>query len=304
MTKPDGPNSAKRFGCVALVGRPQSPGLSRTLIEIGSWLRAQGIRVLYEKTSGQEAGVATEELATVEQIGAAADLAVVVGGDGTMLGLARALAQFDIPLLGINAGRLGFITDIPLERWRSAMQGVLAGQFLSEPRTLLNASVMRGSQTIFSAQALNDVVISRGSSGRMVDISVDVDGQFMYSQRADGLIVSTPTGSTAYALSANGPILHPSLAGLVLVLVAPQSLANRPIVLPDQSRISIRVSDSEEARVHCDMQVFASLAEDDVINVTLCPNRVEFLHPTGHSYFATLRQKLNWHMMPSTSDRA
>jgi NAD+ kinase len=296
--------TSPRFACVALVGRPQSPGLGRTLVEIGQWLKAQNITVMFEETSGKEAGIDAAELASVEQIGQRADLAVVVGGDGTMLGLARSLAQFDIPLLGINAGRLGFITDIPLERWRGAMQGVLAGQFEREPRTLLNAAVIRASKTIFSAQALNDVVISRGNSGRMVDISVDVDGSFMYSQRADGLIVATPTGSTAYALSANGPILHPSLAGLVLVLVAPQSLANRPIVLPDHSRISIRVSDSEEARVHCDMQVFASLAEGDVIEVSLCPHRVEFLHPTGHSYFTTLRQKLNWHTMPSQSDRA
>ncbi len=293
--------TGSNFQCVALVGRPQSPGLGRTLIEIGDWLRAKGIAVLYEEVSGSEAGLATKELASVDQIGRQADLAVVVGGDGTMLGLARSLAAFDVPLLGINAGRLGFITDIPLERWRSAMQGVLDGQFQRESRTLLNALVLRGADTIFSAQALNDVVISRGNSGRMVDISVDVDGHFMYSQRADGLIVATPTGSTAYALSANGPILYPGVAGLVLVLVAPQSLANRPIVLPDQSQISIRVSDSEDARVHCDMQVFASLAEGDVIQVHLSPDRVEFLHPLGHSYFATLRQKLNWHTMPSLS---
>jgi NAD+ kinase len=291
------------FSCVAIVGRPQSPGLGRTLADIGQWLQAQNVKVLYEAVSGAQANIDPSQLASVEQIGKMADLAVVVGGDGTMLGLARALAQYDIPLVGINAGRLGFITDIPQERWRSAMQGIFAGHYARESRTLLTASVIRGTKTIFTAQALNDVVISRGNSGRMVDINVDVDGSFMYSQRADGLIVATPTGSTAYALSANGPIMHPSLRGLVLVLVAPQSLANRPIVLPDQSRINIRVSDSEEARVHCDMQAFASLAEGDVIEVSLCPDRVDFLHPTGHSYFATLRQKLNWHTMPSQVDR-
>ncbi len=291
------------FKRVAIIGRQNTPGIETTLIGIAEWLQARGIEVVFE---AEGAAQITSKVATipVEAIAGAADLAIVVGGDGTMLGLARSVAGSSIPLLGINHGRLGFMTDVPLNHWPDVLEDIFAGHFKQETRSLLKANVMRNGQSVFSALALNDVVISRGSSGRMVDIQVDVDGVFMYAQRADGLIVSTPTGSTAYALSANGPILYPSLAGIVLVPVAPQSLSNRPIVLPEQCKISIRVQDADEARVHCDMQVFAALQENDVIEVCLHETGVRFIHPPEHSFFATLRQKLNWHAAPQgTPDR-
>lgn len=287
------------FQNIAIIGRYQTPGLATTLVQIAQWLRARGARVLFEGEGAKAIGLPAEQALSVDDIGKQADLAVVVGGDGTMLGIARALAPFDVPLLGINSGRLGFITDVPLSLWQETLSAILDGAYEIEQRTLLNATVLRGATPVFSAQALNDIVISRGASGRMVDVQVDVDGVYMYSQRADGLIVSTPTGSTAYALSANGPILYPSLNGLVIVPVAPQSLSNRPIVLPDSSRITIRVRDADEARVHCDMQEFAALQEDDVIEACVAKNRIRFVHPVGHSHFATLRQKLHWHAMPS-----
>jgi NAD+ kinase len=220
-----------------------------------------------------------------------------------MLGIARELAPYEVPLIGINFGRLGFITDIPLLQWAEALGAVLDGQFEAEDRILLDTTVTRDGEVVFEAQALNDVVVSRSSRAGMIDIKVQVDGLYMYGQRADGLIVATPTGSTAYALSCNGPILHPSLGGIVLVPVAPQALSNRPIVVPDSSVIRLSVADGREPRVNCDMQTFADLQIGDVIEVRRAKVKSRFLHPIGYSYYATLRSKLHWHEMPSLVPR-
>jgi len=226
-----------------------------------------------------------------------------VGGDGTMLGIARSLAPHGVPLVGINSGRLGFITDIPLAQWPEALVAVLEGEYESEDRTVLRARVTRDDERVFEATAVNDVVVSRSSRAGMIDVQVHVDGLYMYGQRADGLIVATPTGSTAYALSCNGPILHPSLDGLVLVPVAPQALSNRPIVLPASSVVRMSVAEGRDPRVNCDMQTFADLQVGDVIEVRRAEFTARFLHPRGYSYYATLRQKLNWHEMPSLAPR-
>jgi NAD+ kinase len=294
------------FQTVALFGKYQSEGVSETLGEIGAFLDQRGLRVLYEE--GFAEGIAPDPArrvagCSIERIGREADLAVIVGGDGTMLGIARALAPYGVPLAGINFGRLGFITDIPLLQWADALGAVLDGQYDAESRTLLQAEVRRDGEVVFEATALNDVVVSRSSRAGMIDVQVHVDGLFMYGQRADGLIVATPTGSTAYALSCDGPILHPSLAGLVLVPVAPQSLSNRPIVLPDSSVIRLSVVDGREPRVNCDMQTFADLQVGDVIEIRQAHFRSRFLHPRGYSYYATLRSKLNWHEMPNLASR-
>ena len=216
-----------------------------------------------------------------------------------MLGAARALARHEIPLIGINHGRLGFITDIGLDTWRQALSSILEGHYASEERTLLTARVVRNGETVWSELALNDVVVNRSSRTGMIEMQVHVDDLYMYSQRADGLIVATPTGSTAYALSANGPILHPQVKGIVLVPVAPQSLSNRPIALPDDVTVTIRVLEGREPRVAGDMQVFSDLQVGDDIIVQRAPFMTHFLHPPGYSYFATLRGKLNWHELPS-----
>jgi NAD+ kinase len=287
------------FKTVALFGKQQSDGVAQTLAEIGAYLDRRGIRVVYEAGVAQALGRTDVAAASVARLGEAADLAVIVGGDGTMIGIARELAPHGVPLVGINFGRLGFITDIPLLQWTEALGAVLDGQFEAEDRTMLQAHVSRDGERVFEASALNDVVVSRSSRAGMIDIQVHVDGLFMYGQRADGLIVATPTGSTAYALSCNGPILHPTLDGLVLVPVAPQALSNRPIVLPASSVIRMSVADGRDPRVNCDMQTFADLQIGDVIEVRRGPHAVRFLHPIGYSYYATLRSKLNWHEMPS-----
>ncbi|MEK9775676.1 MAG: NAD kinase, partial [Quisquiliibacterium sp.] len=247
------------FDCVAIVGRYQSEGVSETLLEIAGFLRQHGVEVMLESETAEAVGSTEYTRAGIAEIGARARLAIGLGGDGTMLGLARNLASFQVPLVGINHGRLGFVTDISLSQWREALGQILQGSYLSEDRTLLTARVMRGEQEVWHHLAMNDVVVSRSSRAGMIELQVHVDGTYMYNQRADGLIVATPTGSTAYALSANGPILHPRLAGLVMVPVAPQALSNRPIALPDDAKIAIRVVDGREPRVAGDMQVFSDL---------------------------------------------
>lgn len=287
------------FKTVALFGKQQSEGVAQTLADIGAYLDRRGIRAVFEAGVAQALGRTDVATASVARLGEAADLAVIVGGDGTMLGIARELAPRGVPLVGINIGRLGFITDIPLLQWSEALGAVLDGHFESEDRTMLQARVSRDGEAVFEASALNDVVVSRSSRAGMIDVQVHVDGLFMYGQRADGLIVATPTGSTAYALSCNGPILHPKLDGLVLVPVAPQALSNRPIVLPASSVVRMSVADGRDPRVNCDMQTFADLQTGDVIEVRRGPHAARFLHPVGYSYFATLRSKLHWHEMPS-----
>jgi NAD+ kinase len=289
------------FRTVALVGRYQSEGVAPALLEIARFLAARGIRVLVEADTFEAIGRPELEAADAERIGREADLAIAVGGDGTLLGLARQLARSQVPLVGINHGRLGFVTDIALNQWPAALGAILDGSYSSEDRTMLVARVVRDGHEVWRALAMNDVVVNRSSRTGMIELQARVDGVFMYSQRADGLIVATPTGSTAYALSANGPILHPRLAGIVLVPVAPQSLSNRPITLPDDVRIDIRVVDGREPRVAADMQVFSDLHVGDDIVIERAPFKAHLLHPAGYSHFATLRGKLNWHELPVLS---
>jgi NAD+ kinase len=224
---------------------------------------------------------------------------VIVGGDGTMLGIARLLAPFNVPLIGINQGRVGFMTDIPLDRVMPVLCEMLAGKVETESRALLEATVIRDGASIFNALACNDVVVSRGATSGMVELMVEVDGRFMYKQRSDGLIVATPTGSTAYALSAGGPILHPGVSGIVLVPIAPHALSNRPIVVTDTSQIVIEVIGGREVSANFDMQSLTSLSHGDRIVIARSLHTITFLHPQGWSYYDTLRQKLHWNETPS-----
>jgi NAD+ kinase len=204
------------------------------------------------------------------------------------------LAEFKVPLIGINQGRLGFITDIPLDQYAATLAPMLAGQFEVDDRSLIRAHVERGGRSVFSALAMNDVVVNRGATSGMVELRVEVDGRFVASQRADGLIIATPTGSTAYALSAGGPLLHPSTPGWVLVPIAPHTLSNRPMVLSHASEIAIEIVSGRDASASFDMQSLAALMHGDRIVVRRSEHQVRFLHPKGWTYFDTLRQKLHW----------
>ena len=278
-------------------------GIAQSLSDIADFLSTAGHEVALESETAKNTGIVGYQTLTVAEIGTQADAAIVVGGDGTMLGIARRLAPFDVPLIGINQGRLGFMTDIAVDRMIPLLADMLAGKRESERRSLLEGVVERDGVPIFSALAFNDVVVSRGAGSGMVELRVDVDSHFMYNQRSDGLIVATPTGSTAYALSAGGPLLHPSLAGIVLVPIAPHALSNRPIVLPDRCEIVVTVINGRDTSVNFDMQSLASLQLHDRIVIRRSVHAITFLHPPGWSYYDTLREKLHWNEYPSQEGR-
>ncbi|MGM9485571.1 NAD kinase [Roseateles sp. NT4] len=287
---------AERFRHVAIVGKHQAPGIRPVLEEIAQFLCSQGLDVSLEADTALNTGLTDYDALSNDELGRQCDLAVVIGGDGTMLGFARDMARHGIPLVGINQGRLGFITDIPIERWRESLAPVLAGDYEVESRAMLEGAVWRDGESIFSGLALNDVVVSRGGTSGMVELKVEVGEQFVANMRADGLIVASPTGSTAYALSAGGPILHPSIAGWLLVPIAPHTLSNRPIVLPDLGEVRMEIVAGRDASVNFDMQSLASLLHGDTIAVRRSQHQVRFLHPKGWSYYATLRRKLRWYV--------
>lgn len=294
------------FKTIALIGRYQDSGLDEPLRELAAAITATGRQVLVEAETASNTGVNEFMVADYAAIGAQADLAIIMGGDGTMLGAARQLAVYDLPMVGINHGRLGFITDIPLHNALDAVHRILDGQYEGEERILLEGRVIRDGQVMFSGLALNDVVLNRAGRGGMIEVRVELNDTFMYSQRADGLIIATPTGSTAYSLAVNGPIVHPSIKALLLVPVAPQTLSNRPIVLPDDGTIGLTITAlgrvESGASVHFDMQTWSECQPGDRIEVRRANHGVRFVHPSGYSYFSTLRRKLYWNHMPQPSD--
>jgi NAD+ kinase len=283
-----------RFRHAALVGKYQSQGMRGVLQEIAQFLIRQGLEVSFETQTALNTGITDHGVLTPDQLGRECDLAVVVGGDGTMLGIARQLARHGTPLVGINIGRLGFITDVNAGQFAEVLAPMIAGDYEEERRTMLEGGVQRDGASIFEGFAMNDVVVSRGGAASMVELKVEIGAEFVANIRADGLIVGSPTGSTAYALSAGGPILHPSIAAWVLVPIAPHDLSNRPIVLPDTGEIGISIVAGRDANVSFDMQSLASLLHGDRISVRRSQHQVRFLHPRGWSYYATLRRKLHW----------
>lgn len=282
-----------RFRHAALIGKYQAQGMRPLLEEIAHLLTRRGLEVSIEADTALNTGLTGYPMLTPDELGQHCDLAIVVGGDGTMLGIARTLARYGVPMVGINQGRLGFITDIPVTKVTQALRAMLAGDYEEEHRAMLDGRVVREGEAIYTAVAMNDVVLRSGTTS-MLELRVEVDGQFVANFRADGLIVSSPTGSTAYALSAGGPILHPGVAGWLMVPIAPHMLSNRPIVLPDASEISIEIVSAREPSVNFDMQSLASLLHGDKIIVKRSDHRVRFLHPRGWNYYGTLRQKLHW----------
>ena len=285
---------ASRFRHAALVGKYNAQGMRGVLDDIARFLIRQGLEVSLEHDTALNTGITDHGALNAAQIGQQCDIAVVVGGDGTMLGIARQLARFGTPLVGINTGRLGFMTDVAIGQYAEALAPMLAGDYEEERRTMLEGGVWRDGEGIFEGFAMNDVVVSRGPTSSMVELKVNIGSDNVTNLRADGLIIASPTGSTAYALSAGGPILHPGIAGWVLVPIAPHDLSNRPIVLPDAGEISVEIVAGRDASVNFDMQSLASLLHGDRISVRRSQHQVRFLHPRGWSYYATLRGKLHW----------
>jgi NAD+ kinase len=290
-----------QFRHVALFGKYAAPGTyaanasSRQILEeIAQFLTLQGCEVVVDAETVANTGLTGYPALDIAAIGQRCDLGLVVGGDGTMLGIGRQLARYGVALMGINQGRLGFITDIPIESYAATLLPMLQGTFEEDHRSLMHARVMRAGECVFDALALNDVVVNRGATSGMLELRVEVDGRLVANQRADGLIIATPTGSTAYSLSAGGPLMHPSIPGWVMVPIAPHTLTNRPIVLADAAEVAIELVAGRDASANFDMQSLASLQHGDRIIVRRSEHRARFLHPQGWSYFDTLRRKLHW----------
>ena len=293
--------SQSQFKQVALIGKYQSTisgpagaHSRQALEEIADFLMDRGCDVILEADTASNMGMGGFNTLDVDSIGSQSDLCLVVGGDGTMLGVCRQMAKFKVPLIGINQGRLGFMTDIPLGQYQTVLEPMLAGEYEEDQRSLMLGRVLRDGDCVFSALAMNDVVVNRGASSGMVELRVEVDGHFVANQRADGLIIASPTGSTAYSLSAGGPLLHPSIDGWVIVPIAPHTLSNRPLVLTSAGEIAIEIVAGRDASASFDTQSLASLMHGDRIVVTRSEHKVRFLHPKGWSYFDTLRQKMHW----------
>lgn len=282
------------FKTVAVVGKSDAANLPEVLDQLVGVLRKRGLKIVMDPLTGGASRGSPDEIADIAEMPACADLAVVVGGDGTLISCARLMAERGVPLVGINLGRLGFLTDIPADSVAAAIESVLDGEFISEPRTLLMGAVRRGSQTLFSTLAMNDVVVSRGAMGSMIELAVTVDGEFIYTLRADGLIVATPTGSTAYALSAGGPILHPALQAIALVPISPHTLSNRPVAIRSTSKVEITLVRGVDSRANFDVQAYWELQTGDVVTVSASAHTATLLHPKGYRYFSMLRQKLRW----------
>ena len=266
----------------------------RALDAVAQFLTRQGCDVVLDKETASHTGLTPYPVLEMAEIGTHCDLGLVIGGDGTMLGIGRQMARYGLPLMGINQGRLGFITDIPLQSYQDVLLPMLQGHHQTEDRSLLQAHVMRDQRCVFSALAMNDVVVNRGGTSGMVELRVEVDGRFVSNQRADGLIIATPTGSTAYSLSVGGPLMHPAIGGWVMAPIAPHTLSNRPIVLPESSEISIEIVAGRYVSANFDMQSLADLILGDRIVVRRSEHTVRFLHPAGWNYFDTLRKKMHW----------
>jgi NAD+ kinase len=282
------------FHTVGLVGKYDNQGMEASVRALSEFLRARGHAVLLANQTAEHLKITDFPTRNLIELATDSDAVVVMGGDGTMLSIARELAPHGVPLIGINQGRLGFLTDITVEVMFGAVAEILSGQYVAEERILLNGQVRRGGERVFEATAFNDVVVGKGGSGRLIELEIAINSEFVYSQRADGLVVTTPTGTTAYALSAGGPIVHPTLEAVALVPICPHTLSARPIVVSSHSRIELTLTFADDARVHFDGQHHFDLTSGDHVWITRANRAVTLLHPHSYSYYDTLRQKLHW----------
>lgn len=284
------------FKVIALVGRPRHDQTLQMHKALFHWLLERGYQVLVETEVGEKLNLPAEHVADLDYIGQHAQLAIVIGGDGNMLGRARILAKYGIALIGINRGNLGFLTDIDPKNAYSQLEACLKGEFFIEERFLLNVKVERNGEVISEGNAINEVVIHPAKIAHMFDFHVYIDDKFAFSQRSDGLIIATPTGSTAYSLSAGGPILTPQLNAITLVPMFPHTLSSRPLVIDGNSKISLRFADYITAllEANCDSQLPLEFQSDDIITVSKSPYKLHLLHLHNYNYYNVLSTKLGW----------
>ncbi len=282
------------FKTIALIGKYKNPDIAAPLLSLAHHLARQGFNVVLDALSVIQIEKVEFPVLTLDEIGQQADLAIVLGGDGTMLNIARSLVNYNVPLVGVNQGRLGFLTDLTVETMQTTLGAMLDGQFIAEDRMLLAAEVSRESEIVFKELAFNDVVLHRGISSGMIEFEVRINDEYVYVLRSDGLIVATPTGSTAYALSSGGPILHPRLDLMALVPVCPHTLSNRPIVVGGDAVVEIKLYCTTETKIYADSHSWFDLDEHDRIVIRRHPRTVKILHSVHYSYYQMLREKLGW----------
>lgn len=285
----------KKFSNIGIVGRPRHPSALATHEMLYHWLREKGYHVILEQQIADELRLAGAVSGSLAEIGQQADLAVVVGGDGNMLGAARVLSRYDIDVIGINRGTLGFLTDLDPDNAQQQLTEVLAGEYFSEQRFLLEVQVHRVNQPVSISTAINEVVLHPGKIAHMIEFEVYIDDRFAFSQRSDGLIIATPTGSTAYSLSAGGPILTPTLDAIVLVPMFPHTLSARPLVISSNSTIRLKFSHiSSELEVTSDSQITLPIQKGEELLIRRADHHLNLVHPKNYSYFNTLSTKLGW----------
>lgn len=289
-------NPGSAFQTIGLIGKPNHPGANTTLIRLYQFLTAQKLQVYVEEKVAESLALPGVQVLDLVELGKNCDLAIVVGGDGNMLGAARVLARFGVAVLGVNRGNLGFLTDLSPEDFETPLVAVLAGQFVTEKRNLLEVEVYRNDCVKSSNSAVNEAVLHADKVAHMIEFEAHINGEFVFSQRSDGLIVSTPTGSTAYSLSGGGPILTPELDAMSLVPMFPHTLSSRPLVVSGTSEIVLKVSPSNDAhlQVSCDSHVILAVMPGDEIRIRKHPKPLKLVHPPGYSYFNVLRNKLGW----------
>ncbi|GHE22846.1 NAD(+) kinase [Halomonas urumqiensis] len=285
-----------QFRNIGLIGRLGSAKVVDTLKRLIRFLDARGHHVIIEDRTATVLLGHDHPEASRRMLGELCDLVIVVGGDGSLLGAARTLCHSGTLVLGVNRGRLGFLTDISPDELEARVGEVLEGRYEVEQRFLLDTELYRGDTLMGSGDALNEVVLHPGKAVRMIEFELFIDGQFVYSQRSDGLIIATPTGSTAYSLSGGGPIMHPKLDVVTLVPMFPHTLSSRPIVIDAASEIRIHIGETNQTYPHisCDGQTRAVAKPDDVLVIRRKPERVQLVHPLGHNFFEVLRSKLGW----------
>ncbi|MCG8710568.1 NAD(+) kinase [Brenneria sp. 4F2] len=285
----------KPFNCIGIVGHPRHPSALATHEMLYHWLTGIGYSVLIEQQIALELNLKNAQTGSLAEIGQKADLAVVVGGDGNMLGAARVLSRYDIQVIGVNRGNLGFLTDLDPDHAQQQLSDVLNGQYLSERRFMLEARICRADRPSSSSTAINEVVLHPGKVAHMIEFEVYIDDSFAFSQRSDGLIISTPTGSTAYSLSAGGPILTPSLDAITLVPMFPHTLSARPLVINSSSTIRLKFSHiTSDLEISCDSQISLPVQEKEEVLVRRSEYALNLIHPKNYNYFNTLSTKLGW----------
>lgn len=285
----------KKFSCIGLVGQPRHPEALITHATLYAWLKENNYSVIVEHQIAKKLSIEGAQTGSLAEIGQAADLAVVVGGDGSMLGAARVLANYDINIIGVNRGNLGFLTDLDPDNILQQLAAVLDGEYFTEQRFILEAQIFQKDQQTQISTAVNEIVLHPRKIAHMIEFEVYIDERFAFSQRSDGLIISTPTGSTAYSLSGGGPILTPTLNAIALVPMFPHTLSARPLVIHSNSTIRLRFPHfRSNLEISCDSQIALRICKGEEVFIRRSTDYLKLIHPKNYSYFNTLNAKLGW----------